>query len=130
MEHGIGSGSPHLVQARLAEGVMVRRLSVASLDSGAESPVYGDEPLASAGRGNPAVRPPWPGGGLIVSDEPAWLPAPPAATLPSTQQVSSDQVGTGAPRLTTSCDTLVVDQQSGRWYVKDIRASTQVMGAQ
>jgi hypothetical protein len=30
---------------------MVRRLSLASLDSGAESPVYVGEPLASAGRG-------------------------------------------------------------------------------
>jgi hypothetical protein len=30
---------------------MVRRLSLASLDSGAESPVYVGQPLASAGRG-------------------------------------------------------------------------------
>lgn len=40
--------------ARSAEGVMVRRLSVASLDSGAESPVYVGEPSASAGRGTHA----------------------------------------------------------------------------
>jgi hypothetical protein len=35
----------------------VRRLSVANLDSGAESPVYGEEPSASAERG-PVVNPP------------------------------------------------------------------------
>jgi hypothetical protein len=40
------------------------------------------------------------------------------------------QVGTGVPRLTISYDLLVVDQQSGRWYVKDIRASTPPMGTQ
>jgi hypothetical protein len=169
MEHGIGSGSPHLVQVRSAEGVMVRRLSVASLDSGAESPVYGEEPSASAGRGDPAAGPLWADGGLIVSGEPAWLPAPPAAWLPGAQQVSSDraaqtalasqlpgritslqvprggetgditvtvdwtlhgQVGTEAPRLATNYDMSVVDRQSGRWYVKDIRAATQPMGTQ
>src|SRR6201999_3693671 len=58
MEHEIGSGSPAPgCQARSAEGVMVRRLSVASLDSGAESPVYGEEPSASADRGS-VVNPP------------------------------------------------------------------------
>jgi hypothetical protein len=44
-------------------GVMVRRLSVASLDSGAESPVYGDEPSATADREPPAAKSPWGGGG-------------------------------------------------------------------
>jgi len=44
-------------QARSAEGVMLRRLSVASRDSGAESPVYGEEPSASADR-DPVVSPP------------------------------------------------------------------------
>lgn len=39
-----------------------------------------------------------------------------------------DQVGPGAPTLVTSYDMSVIDQQSGRWYVKDIRASTQPMG--
>jgi hypothetical protein len=43
---------------RSAEGVMVLRLSVASLDSGAESPVYGGEPSASAGR-DPGGKPHW-----------------------------------------------------------------------
>jgi hypothetical protein len=141
------------------------------------------------------------GGGLVVSGQPAWLPAPPVAALPSAQQASSDQtakgalasqlpgffhafasgdqaalgrylapgasisglgdavsfggitslqvpqggttrditvtvdwtvpdqVGTGAPRLATTYDMSVIDQQSGRWYVKDIRASTQPMGS-
>ena len=165
----------------------MRRLSVANLDSGAESPVYGEEPSASPGRGYPAARPPWAGGGgLIVSGEPAWLSAPPAA-LPRAQQVNSDQAaksgdqtargrylapvasisglggavsfggitslpvprsaetrdiavtvdrtlhgraGTEAPRLAATYAMSVVDQQSGRWYVKDIRASTQPMGTQ
>ena len=142
------------------------------------------------------------GGGLVVSAEPAWLPAPAVATLPSAQRVSSDQgaqnelasqlsgffeafasgdqaalgrylapgasiiglggavsfggitslevpqggatrditvtvnwtlpgqAGAGASRLATTYDMSVVDQQSGRWYVKDIRASTQPMGSQ
>jgi hypothetical protein len=141
-------------------------------------------------------------GGLVVSGEPAWLPAPPVAALPGAQQASSDQtaksalasqlpgffqafasgdqaalgrylasgasvsglggavsfggitslqvpqggatrditvtvdwtipgqVGTGAPRLATTYDMSVVDQQGARWYVKDIRASTQPMGTQ
>src|SRR5690348_13078 len=43
---------------RAAGGVMVRRLSVASRDCGAESPVYGGEPSASAGR-DPGGKPPW-----------------------------------------------------------------------
>jgi conjugative transposon protein TcpC len=140
------------------------------------------------------------GGGLVVSGQPAWLPAPPVAVPPSARQASSDktakgalasqlpgffrafasgdqtalgrylapgasvsglggavsfggitslqvpqgeatrditvtvdwtipgQVGTGAPRLATSYDMSVVDQQGARWYVKDIRASTQPMG--
>ena len=41
----------------------MRRPSVASLDSGAESPVYGEEPSASADRISPVARPPWAGGG-------------------------------------------------------------------
>src|ERR1700761_7516469 len=42
---------------------MVRRLSVASLDSGAESPVYGAEPSVSADRVGQGAKPPWAGGG-------------------------------------------------------------------
>jgi hypothetical protein len=141
-------------------------------------------------------------GGLVVSAEPAWLPAPPVAALPSVHQASADagaqralagqlpgffqayasgdqaalgrylapgasitglggavsfgqiaslqvpqgsatrditvtvdwtlpgQVTGDAGQLTTTYDMSVVDQQSGRWYVKDIRASTQPMGTQ
>jgi hypothetical protein len=139
-------------------------------------------------------------GRLVVSGQPAWLPPPPVAALPSAQPASSDrtakgalasqlpgffqafadgdqaalgrylapgasisglggavsfdgitslqvpqggatrditvtvdwttpdQVGTVAPKLVTTYDMSVVDQQSGRWYVRDIRASTQPMG--
>ena len=123
-------------------------------------------------------------GRLVVSGQPAWLPPPPVAALPSAQQASSDQtakgalasqlpglsqaladgnqaalarylapgasisglggatrdttatadwtipdqVGSGSPTLVTSYDMSVIDQQSGRWYVRDIRASTQSMG--
>jgi len=141
-------------------------------------------------------------GGLVVSGEPAWLPPPRGAALPSVQEAASDpaatsalasqlpdffqafasgdqaalsrylapgastgglggmvsfgaitslrvpaggatrditvtvdwvlpgQVGMGAPRLAATYDMSVVDQQTGRWYVKDIRASTQPMGTQ
>lgn len=41
----------------------MRRPSVASLDSGTESPVHGDEPSAAADRKGPVVKPPWSGGG-------------------------------------------------------------------
>jgi hypothetical protein len=84
---------------------MVRRLSLASLDSGAESPVYVLVPSASAGRGTYAN-----------GDAPGWMPP--------------TQVVTVAPRRATTYDMSVIDLQSGRWYVKDIRASTQPMGTQ
>jgi hypothetical protein len=142
------------------------------------------------------------GGGLVVSGEPALLPAPTVATLPKVQGASSDQaaksalgtqlpaffqayasgdqaalsryvmpgvsltglggavsfgsivsidvpqggttrditvtvdwilpaqVGLGTPRLATIYDMSVVDRQGARWYVEDIRASTQPMGTQ
>jgi hypothetical protein len=161
MEHGIGSGLPAPdCQARSAEGVMVRRLSVASLDSGAESPVYGEEPSASADR-NPADKPPraggngrWAAGGDRAVA--GWYLAPRAAIsglagaadaggttalrVPqgrATRHIRVSvglaipgQVGTGVPRHATTCDMSVVDQQGARWYVKDIRASTQPMGTQ
>jgi Conjugative transposon protein TcpC len=140
-------------------------------------------------------------GSLAISGEPAWLPAPATAQLPTTQPVNADQnaeaelktqlpqffqayaassqdlgrflapgasvTGLGgtvtfagiqsitvpqggttrditvavtwqlpaqakqsAPTLTTTYDMSVVDQQSGKWYVEDIRASTQPMGTQ
>ena len=40
------------------------------------------------------------------------------------------QVRTGVATLVQSYDMTVIDQQSGRWYVKEIRASTQPMGTQ
>ena len=49
MEHGTALARSYLVPGTTGEGVMVRRLSLASLDSGAESPVYVSEPSASAG---------------------------------------------------------------------------------
>lgn len=139
---------------------------------------------------------------LVVSGQPAWLPAPSKAQPPATQSPTSDQsaqsalqsqlpaffaayasgdqstlnryLASGAsvsglggtvrfgsiqsitvpqggnkrditvtinwllpgqpkqsvPQLTTTYDMSVVDQQSGKWYVEDIRASTQPMGAQ
>jgi conjugative transposon protein TcpC len=42
---------------------MVRRSSVSSLDSGTESVVYGDESPIAIGRGTPAAKAPWSGGG-------------------------------------------------------------------
>jgi hypothetical protein len=40
------------------------------------------------------------------------------------------QVRGGISQLATTYDMSVIDQQSGRWYVKEIRASTQPMGTQ
>ena len=142
------------------------------------------------------------GGGIVVSGEPAWLPAPSSATVPNTREASPDQAaqsalssqlpaffqayanggqatlnrflapgaslsGLGravsfgsitsltvprggatrdivvtvnwvlpdqvsqvAPQLAATYDMSVVEQQSGRWYVREIRASTQPMGTQ
>lgn len=142
------------------------------------------------------------GGALAISGEPAWLPAPPAAQLPTPQPVTNDQNAQnalmaqlpaffqayasgdqttldrylapgasisglngavtfgsiqsitvpqgsatrditvtvtwqlpnqgkqGVPQFTTTYAMSVVDQQSGKWYVEDIRASTQPMGTQ
>jgi hypothetical protein len=36
----------------------------------------------------------------------------------------------GTAQFTATYDMTVVDQQSGKWFVEDIRASTQPMGAQ
>jgi hypothetical protein len=40
------------------------------------------------------------------------------------------QVRGGVSQLATTYDMSVIDQQSGRWYVREIRASTQPMGTQ
>jgi hypothetical protein len=162
---------------------MVRRLSVASLDSGAELTVYGEEPSASTDRVSPTAKSPSVSGGrravpngvgnptepgaprtasggeLVVSSrDQAALGRYLAPRAPTTglcgavsfggitsrqvpqcgatrditmtvNQVPPVQVGTGVVRLATSYDISVVDQQSGKWYVKDIRASTQPMGS-
>jgi len=41
-----------------------------------------------------------------------------------------DQVRGSVTQLATTYDMSVIDQQSGRWYVREIRASTQPMGTQ
>lgn len=40
------------------------------------------------------------------------------------------QVSQAAPQLSATYDLSVIDQQSGKWYVREIRASTQPMGTQ
>lgn len=141
-------------------------------------------------------------GSLVVSGEPAWLPAPPAAQPPTPSQANSDPVAqnqlmsqlpaffqayasgdavtlqrflapgaalnglggtvtfssiasmtvptggatrgitvtvnwqlpgqgeSGSAQVQATYNITVVDQQSGKWYVKDISASTQPMGSQ
>ena len=44
--------------------------------------------------------------------------------------VLSGQVSQAAPQLEATYDMSVIDQQSGKWYVREIRASTQPMGTQ
>jgi hypothetical protein len=166
----------------------VRRLSVASLDSGAELSVYCAAPSASADCGDTAAAPlraielgvpryPVNGGGagsaeLALPSAPSAehhaIPGPAAALALASRPpafsrartsgdravpcrvagrrrapgkaardtpmadglMPSGEVKGGAPRLATTCDMSVVDRQSARWYVKDIRASTQPMGTQ
>ena len=54
---------------------MVRRLSVASLDSGAELTVYGEEPSASTDRVNLTAKSPSVGGGRRAVQNGAGNPA-------------------------------------------------------
>jgi len=139
------------------------------------------------------------GGGIVVSGEPAWLPAPSTIQPASQQQASSDPSaqsalmsqlpaffqayasgdtatlnrflapgvtlnglggavtyvsiasmyvptggttreitvtvnwqlpGAGGAQLSATYDMSVIDQQSGKWYVREISASTQPMGSQ
>jgi hypothetical protein len=120
--------------------------------------VYGGEPSASADRMDPAATPPmagggrwtvWPtllspangdlmefgvpvyatGGELVVSRGGQAALGRYLAPEPSLQVPFPGQVGAGMPQLAITYDMSVVDQQSGRWYVKDIRASTQPMGS-
>ena len=141
-------------------------------------------------------------GGIVVSGEPAWLPAPSATSVPNSPASASDpaaqrallgglpaffqayasgdqatlnrflapgasvgglggavsfgsianltvprggatrditvtvnwvlpgQVSQGAPQFAATYDMSVIDQPGGRWYVREIRASTQPMGTQ
>jgi hypothetical protein len=134
--------------AEAGEGVVLRSPSVASTDSGAESFAYAGEP-ASVGCGATAHNAlpglgvpyhPW-ANGLIGSAHSATLSAPlvaiEAVSGGATRDIAvtanwplSEQVGIGAPRRARIYDMTVIDQQSGRWYVRDIRASTQPMGTQ
>jgi hypothetical protein len=148
---------------RRAEEWMVRRPSVASLDSVAELTAYAAEPADRVGREAQDATSSWhsdggrdnrsPGlgvphralaGGLIVS---AHYSIPVARSVLASQLPTdapaggatrdiavtldlmlSGQVAMGGPRLATTYDSSVVDQQSRRWYVEDIRASTQPNG--
>jgi hypothetical protein len=174
MEHEIGCGSTATGrQERSAEGVMVRRPSVASLDSGAESPVYGAESSAAVGRISPGGKPSragggrwpawagnavstgnnlgtvngdptelgaprfWSNGGRVVSAEPfggiTALQVPQGGSARDITVTVSEipgEAGARVSRLAPTYDLVVVDPQCGRWYVKDIRASTQPMGTQ
>jgi hypothetical protein len=65
-----------------------------------------------------------------ASIEASYVPAGgefPDSTV-AVDRMSPGAAGFGAARLATTYDMLVIDPQSGRWYVKDIRASTQPMG--
>ena len=86
--------------------------------------MYGEEPSASADRtGNrAAVR------RDVARDLARMVVAGRVRQRDMTVTVRTSGSRTGG-RLATY-DMSVVDQQSGRWYVKDIRASTQPMGTQ
>ena len=110
----------------------MRRLSVASLDSGAQSPVYDKDPSAAAVRMDPRARAARPGylfGGIAGLRVRRGCP-PPDITPDITMAANGipGLVGAGTPRAAASCHMSVVDQQGGRWYVEDIRASQQSMG--
>jgi hypothetical protein len=73
-------------------------------------------------------------GGAVTYNSIASLNVPPGGdtrdiTVTVNWQLPS-QAGSNAAQLSTTYDMVVVDQQSGKWYVKEIRASTQPMGTQ
>jgi hypothetical protein len=72
--------------------------------------------------------------GVVSFGSIASIDAPPGgATRDITVTVNwlfPGQVRGGATQLAISYDMSVIDQQSGRWYVRKIRASTQPMGTQ
>lgn len=89
------------------------KLGVASRDSGAELPAYGERPSVSVGRAGP----PCPAADLAgrVQGSPATrdVTATVGWTLPW-------QVGAVVPRSAAKCDMSVFDLQSRRWYAQDI----------
>ncbi len=124
------------------------RLSVASRDSGAESPVYDKAPRTAANIADLAAGPPPAGGGSrgpgptsarpalgrrlaprgsIGAGGAARCLAVAAASFPPGGAARGTTV-TAAPRLAATYDMSVVDPQSGRWYVKDVRASNAADG--
>jgi len=133
MVRGTGVANAHTgsTGAGAGGGVMVRRPSVTSTDSGAKSSAYAAVSAALAithnrlpGLGVPHCAS---DGALVGSAHPAVLSAKRDITATASWPLTG-QVGTGVPRLGANGDMPVIDQQSGRWYVKDIRASTQPMG--
>src|ERR1700722_10246783 len=108
---------------------MVRRPSIASLDSGTESTVYGKAPMVAAGHGEWTAKAPRNDSGSrrAVCTPPDGRSRDITVTV---DWMHPGAVGPGAPRLAATYDMSVIDRQSGRWYVKDIRASTQPMGTQ
>jgi hypothetical protein len=73
-------------------------------------------------------------GGAVSFGSIASIDVPPGGTVReitvTVNWTLPGQVGLAAPGLATTYDMSVIDQQSGKWYVKDIRASTQPMGTQ
>jgi len=86
------------------------------------------------------------GSGLVVSGEPAWLPAPPRTSpppaprgqitvtviwqVPVTEQPGSTVGNLGmASKLKMTYGMSVVDLQSGKWYVNEFGASSEAVRA-
>jgi hypothetical protein len=73
-------------------------------------------------------------GGAVTFGSIASLTVPPGgATRDITVTINwvlSGQVSQAAPQLAAIYDMSVIDQPGGRWYVREIRASTQPMGTQ
>jgi hypothetical protein len=109
----------------------VRRLSVASLNSGAQSPGYGAAPSVVAEvRVGPLAEPSCPGARQATPQPPVQAPAgaPPRMRVP--QAAPGRPLTPRTARLAETYGMSVVAPHGGRWYVKDIRASTQPRGAQ
>jgi hypothetical protein len=102
----------------------VRRLSIASRDSGAESREHASA-SALLGREAPGVPAGNPcGSGSRTFQARTRLGAGNRDTPGTAPGWLSWQVGTGVSPVARRENAPVVDRQSARWYVKDIRAST------